>query len=80
LSLRHAPSAAVATSPRPTKKIALAMLTSPSAADAFGRRELFSAHDLIQNNPAFDILSFGESKNAGAFLCKHADHRGAGII
>ncbi len=38
------------------------MLISPSAADASGRRELFNARDLIQNNPAFDILSFGERK------------------
>ena len=38
------------------------MLISPSAADAFGRRELFNARDLIQNNPAFDILSYGERK------------------
>ena len=38
------------------------MTISPSAADVCGRRELFSARDLIQNNPAFDILLFGERK------------------
>ena len=35
------------------------MKISPSAADAFGRRELFNVREL-RNHSEFDILLFGE--------------------